>query len=230
MFGHAINPVDVFFQVIVLLFAICVRESARAWMADRLGDPTGKMMGRISLNPIVHIDTVGTIVVPLILIIVGWAPFGWGKPVPVDNRNFKRVVRDDIYCALAGPVSNLLTAFVAVVAIAIIIRSSAAGVVPPSIGRADVASPLVNLFLRAIEINTVLAVFYLIPLPPLDGAQVMRHFLSYEALQKFDQYGNIALMIVIFVLPWIGFNLVGIMAAPFTIIFQALLALFLGFR
>ncbi len=102
--------------------------------------------------------------------------------------------------------------------------------VPPAIGRADVASPLVNLFLRAIEINTVLAVFYLIPLPPLDGAQVMRHFLSYEALQKFDQYGNIALMIVIFVLPWIGFNLVGIMAAPFTIIFQALLALFLGFR
>lgn len=229
MFSHGLNPVDVFFQVIVLLFAICVRESARAWMANRLGDPTGKMMGRVSLNPIVHIDPVGTILVPLILIVVGWAPFGWGKPVPVESRNFKRVVRDDILCALAGPVSNLLTAFVAVVAIAVIIRGSAAGAMPV-IGRSDIASPIVDLFLRAIEINVVLAVFYLIPLPPLDGAQVMHHFLSYKALETFERYGYIALMIIVFGLPLIGFNLIGILAAPFTIFFQTLLALFLGFR
>jgi len=228
MFAHA-NPIDIFFQVIVLLFAICVRESARAWMADRLGDPTGKMLGRVSLNPIVHIDTVGTIVVPLILIVIGWAPFGWGKPVPVDNRNFKKVVRDDILCAIAGPVSNLLTAFLAVVAIAVIFHSAGLGVAPV-IGKADIASPMVDLFLRAIEINVVLAVFNLIPLPPLDASQVVRHFLSYNALQTYDRFGNIALMIIIFVLPMVGFNLIGIMAFPFTIFFQALLALFLGFR
>jgi len=228
MFAHA-NPIDIFFQVIVLLFAICVRESARAWMADRLGDPTGKMLGRVSLNPIVHIDTVGTIVVPLILIVIGWAPFGWGKPVPVDNRNFKKVVRDDILCAIAGPVSNLLTAFLAVVAIAVIFHSTGLGVAPV-IGKADIASPMVDLFLRAIEINVVLAVFNLIPLPPLDASQVVRHFLSYNALQTYDRFGNIALMIIIFVLPMVGFNLIGIMAFPFTIFFQALLALFLGFR
>jgi Zn-dependent protease len=224
-----LDPVDIFFQIIVLLFAICVRESARAWMADRLGDPTGRMMGRISLNPATHIDPVGTILVPLILIVFNRGTFGWGKPVPVESRNFKNVVRDDILCAVAGPVANLLTAFLAVVAIAVIVRGSATGVVP-TIGSAVVGRPLVDLFLRAIEINTLLAVFNLIPLPPLDASQVVRHFLSYQALQKFDQYGYVALMIVVFVLPLIGFNLVGIMSIPFTIIFQTLLALFLGFR
>jgi Zn-dependent protease len=228
MFSHA-NPVDIFFQVIVLLFAICVRESARAWVADRLGDPTGRMMGRVSLNPIVHIDPLGTILIPLILIIFGMAPFGWGKPVPVESRNFKNVVGDDILAALAGPVSNLITAFIAVVAIALLLRGSVAGMVPV-IGRADVASPLVDLFLRAIEINVILAVFNLIPLPPLDASQVVRHFLSYKSLETYDRFGNIALMIIIFVLPMIGFNLIGIMAIPFTIFFQTLLALFLGIR
>jgi Zn-dependent protease len=224
-----LDPVDIFFQIIVLLFAICVRESARAWMANRLGDPTGKMMGRISLNPVTHIDPVGTILVPLILIVFNRGTFGWGKPVPVESRNFKNVVRDDILCAIAGPIANLLTAFLAVVAIAVIARGSAAGAIP-TIGTALVGQPLVDLFVRAIQINVLLAVFNLIPLPPLDASQVVRHFLSYQALQKFDQYGYIALMLVVFVLPMIGFNLVGILSIPFTIFFQALLALFLGFR
>jgi Zn-dependent protease len=187
------------------------------------------MMGRVSLNPIGHIDPLGTILIPLILIIFGMAPFGWGKPVPVESRNFKNVVRDDILAALAGPVSNLITAFIAVVAIALLLRGSVAGMVPV-IGRADVASPLVDLFLRAIEINVILAVFNLIPLPPLDASQVVRHFLSYKSLETYDRFGNIALMIIIFVLPMIGFNLIGIMAIPFTIFFQTLLALFLGIR
>lgn len=224
-----LDPVDIFFQVIVLLFAICVRESARAWTADRLGDPTGRMDGRISLNPIVHIDPVGTILVPLLLIVFNMGTFGWGKPVPVNSRNFKNVVRDDILCAIAGPVANLLTAFLAVVGIAIIYRGSASGTIP-TIGANVVGAPMIDLFSRAIQINILLAVFNIIPLPPLDGAQVMRHFLSYKAQQKFDQYGYVALMLLVFVLPMIGFNVVGILSLPFTIFFQALLALFLGFR
>jgi Zn-dependent protease len=187
------------------------------------------MMGRISLNPITHIDPIGTILVPLILIVFNRGTFGWGKPVPVENRNFKHVVRDDIYCAIAGPIANLLTAFLAVVGIAVIVRGSNAGAIP-TIGTAVVGQPLIDLFVRAIQINVLLAVFNIIPLPPLDAAQVLRHFLSYEALQKFDQYGYIALMLVVFVLPMIGFNLVGILSMPFTIFFQMLLALFLGFR
>ena len=226
---HNLDPVDIFFQVIVLLFAICVRESARAWIADRLGDPTGRMDGRISLNPIVHIDPVGTILVPLLLIVFNMGTFGWGKPVPVNSRNFKNVVRDDILCAIAGPVANLLTAFLAVVGIALIYRGSTSGTIP-TIGANVVGAPLIDLFSRAIQINILLAVFNIIPLPPLDGAQVMRHFLSYKAQQKFDQYGYVALMLLVFVLPMIGFNVVGILSLPFTIFFQALLALFLGFR
>ena len=118
------NPVDIFFEIIVLLFAICVHESAHAWMANRLGDPTAKMLGRVSLNPIVHIDPFGTIIMPLILIVLGFPPFGWAKPTPVDTRNFKNLVRDDILTAVAGPVSNFLTAFLSVIALAIILHGS----------------------------------------------------------------------------------------------------------
>ena len=228
MFSHA-NPVDIFFQVIVLLFAICVHESAHAWMANRLGDPTAKMLGRVSLNPLVHIDPFGTILVPLLMIVLRMAPFGWAKPTPVDNRNFKNLVRDDILTAVAGPVSNFLLAFISVVVVALIVRSSGAGVVP-TVRNADLASPMLDLFLRAIQINVVLGVFNLIPLPPLDGSHVIRHFLSYNALRTYDRIGYFGLMIVIFVLPWIGFNLVGILMTPFMAFFELLLTLFLGFR
>jgi Zn-dependent protease len=228
MFSHA-NPVDIFFQVIVLLFAICVHESAHAWMANRLGDPTAKMLGRVSLNPLVHIDPFGTILVPGLMIAFGMAPFGWAKPTPVDNRNFKNLVRDDILTAVAGPVSNFLTAFISVVALVIIGRSTNAPIGSfLYINNAD--SPLTILFKRAVLINVVLAVFNLIPLPPLDGSHVIRHFLSYNALRVYDRIGYVGLMVVIFVLPWIGFNLVGILMTPFIIFFQALLAIFLGIR
>lgn len=122
--GMHLNPVEIFFEVIVLLFAICVHESAHAWMANRLGDPTAKMLGRISLNPIVHIDPFGTIIMPLLLIVLGFPPFGWAKPTPVDTRNFKHLVRDDILTAVAGPASNFLTAFVAILVLAIIKHGS----------------------------------------------------------------------------------------------------------
>ncbi len=228
MFSHA-NPVDIFFQVIVLLFAICVHESAHAWMANRLGDPTAKMLGRISLNPIVHIDPFGTIIMPLILIVLGFPPFGWAKPTPVDPRNFKNQVKDDILTAVAGPVSNFLTAFVAVIVVAVIAHGSAMTIGNHMRGQ-TVAEALATLFYDAMWINVVLAVFNLIPLPPLDGSHVIRHFLSYNALRVYDRIGYGALIVVLFLLPMIGFNIVGILIAPFMGFFQALLYLFLGFR
>jgi len=228
MFGHA-NPVDIFFQVIVLLFAICVHESAHAWMANRLGDPTAKMLGRISLNPIVHIDPFGTIIMPLILIVLGFPPFGWAKPTPVDPRNFKNQVSDDILTAVAGPVSNFLTAFVAVVILAIILHGSSI-VAGNHMRTATTAEALSVLFYDAMWINVILAVFNLIPLPPLDGSHVIRHFLSYDTLKVYDRFGYGALIVVLFILPMIGFNLVGILVSPFLTFFQALLAVFLGFR
>ncbi len=228
MFSHA-NPVDIFFQVIVLLFAICVHESAHAWMANRLGDPTAKMLGRVSLNPLVHIDPFGTIIMPLILIVLGFPPFGWAKPTPVDPRNFKNQVKDDILTAVAGPVSNFITAFVAIVILAIIVHGSAAGI--GSHMRAETtAEALATLFYDAMWINVILAVFNLIPLPPLDGSHVIRHFLSYNALRVYDRFGYGALIVVLFLLPMIGFNLIGILITPFMAFYQGLLSLFLGFR
>jgi Zn-dependent protease len=225
MFGHA-NPVDIFFQIIVLLFAICVHESAHAWMANRLGDPTAKMLGRVSLNPLVHIDPFGTIIMPLILIVLGFPPFGWAKPTPVDTRNFKNQVRDDILTAVAGPASNFLTAFVAIIVLAIIFHGSNAGIIT-NFRHADIASPLATLFYYAMLINVVLAVFNLIPLPPLDGSHVIRHFLSYNALRVYDRIGYGGLIVIMFILPMIGLPIVSIVIAPFMAFFEGLLNLFL---
>lgn len=227
MFSH-INPVEVFFQIIVLLFAICVHESAHAWMANRLGDPTAKMLGRISLNPIVHIDPFGTIIMPLILIVLGFPPFGWAKPTPVDPRNFKNRVRDDILTAVAGPVSNFITAFIAVIVVALIVHGSGMPM-GQHMRVATTAEALATLFYFAMSINVVLAVFNLIPLPPLDGSHVIRHFLSYNALRVYDRIGYMGLMVIMFVLPLIGLPLVGIVIAPFMALFETLLNLFLRF-
>ncbi|MFZ0314501.1 MAG: site-2 protease family protein [Candidatus Korobacteraceae bacterium] len=228
MFGHA-NPVDIFFQIIVLLFAICVHESAHAWMANRLGDPTAKMLGRVSLNPLVHIDPFGTIIFPLILIVLGFPPFGWAKPTPVDTRNFKNLVKDDILTSVAGPVSNFITAFVAVIALAIIWHGSGAALGNQARG-ADIAAPLAKLFYDAMYINVILAVFNLIPLPPLDGSHVIRHFLSYNALRVYDRIGYAGLVVIMFILPMMGISIIGAIIAPFLAFYEILLALFLGLR
>jgi len=216
------DPVTIFFEIVVLLFAISVHESAHAWMANRLGDPTAKMLGRISLNPLVHIDLFGTILLPAMLILVGFPPFGYAKPTPVDNRNFRNPVRDDILTAVAGPISNFLTALIAVICLAVILHGTG-GAVAPTFGGADVGSPLAKMFELAIWINVILGVFNLIPLPPLDGSHVIRHFLSYETLKVYDRVGYFGLVIVMFVLPMVGCSVVGTMAAPFLVFFYSLL-------
>jgi Zn-dependent protease len=220
------DPVNIFFQLVVLLFAISVHESAHAWMANRLGDPTAKMLGRVSLNPIVHIDPFGTILVPALLVLFGFPAFGWAKPTPVDSRNFKHIVRDDIFTAVAGPVSNFITAFIAVVILAFLYHGS-----PSDVGGllrgGHLREPLREMFGLAILINVVLAVFNLIPLPPLDGSHVIRHFLSYDALKTYDRFGYFGLMILVFVLPMLHFDVVGLLISPFLGFYQQLLNLFL---
>ena len=165
---------------------------------------------------------------PLLLILVGFPPFGWAKPTPVDTRNFKNLVRDDILTAVAGPVSNFLTAFLSVVALAIILHGSDAGIGQNFRG-ADVATPLAKLFEFAILINVVLAVFNLIPLPPLDGSHVIRHFLSYDTLKVYDRVGYIGLIVVLFILPMVGCSIVGTLITPFLVFFSALLNQLLRF-
>jgi Zn-dependent protease len=220
------DPVDVFFQVVVLLFAISVHESAHAWMANRLGDPTAKMLGRVSLNPLVHIDPFGTILLPALMILLHLPVFGWAKPTPVDPRNFKNHVRDDILTAVAGPVSNFLTALLSVIALAILFHGAIRGV-PQSFRGADIGGPLAQLFYSALSINVLLGVFNLIPLPPLDGSHVIRHFLSYNALRIYDRIGYFGLIVLLFLLPMIGISVINILYSPAMAFYYALLNLFL---
>lgn len=207
-----IDPFQVFVQYAVLVFAISVHESAHAWTASRHGDPTARMLGRITLNPIYHIDPIGTFVLPLIALITGMPLIGWGKPTPVNPRNFgKNHVRADIITSVAGPVSNLLVATGSVLVLAMVIRGQSL------LGTA--AEPLFRLFLAALEINVLLAVFNMIPVPPLDGSHVLRHALSGTALAVYDRLGVFGLLLLFLV----GGNVIRTLEAPFMSFFSTLL-------
>src|SRR3954468_4072946 len=106
--------VDIAFQYIAFLFAISIHEAAHAWTAKRLGDPTASMLGRVTLNPRYHIDLIGSVLMPVIAMVAGWVMIGWAKPTPVDPRNFKNKVLDDILTTVAGPASNFLVAGIAI--------------------------------------------------------------------------------------------------------------------
>src|SRR5919201_1120914 len=119
-----LQHVVIVFQVIVFLFAISVHESAHAFTAWRCGDPTARMLGRVSLNPIRHIDPLGTVILPLVAMITHLPVIGWAKPTPVDPRNFRHQIRDDILTSIAGPISNFLVAIIAVRCLVLIALSS----------------------------------------------------------------------------------------------------------
>ena len=161
-------------------FFIClsVHEAAHALVADRLGDPTSKLEGRLSLNPLSHIDLFGTIIVPLLLILSGAPAFGWAKPVMVDIRNFKNPPRDNFLTALAGPISNFLFAIIISLILNFIPSASFAYIL------------LVNL----VVINVALGIFNLVPIPPLDGSKVWHLILSDESYFTLERMGPIILI------------------------------------
>jgi Zn-dependent protease len=191
------NPqyVDYAYEAVAFLFAISVHESAHAWMAAKRGDPTAAMLGRVTLNPIKHIDIIGTIVLPVIALVSGFPMIGWAKPTPVNPRNFKNVVVDDILTSIAGPVSNFLVVIFALIVlgiIGIVSRSTAA------ISGESVLTPISMMFFYLAEINVLLGVFNLIPLPPLDGSHVLRHALSGSVLRAYDAVGMMGLFVLVF--------------------------------
>ncbi|WP_456414496.1 site-2 protease family protein [Thiolapillus sp.] len=185
--------------VLPLIFAITVHESAHGWMADKLGDPTARSMGRVTLNPIPHIDPVGTIVVPLALYALttlsggGGLIFGWAKPVPIDPRNFRNYRRDTALTALAGPVSNfiMLLLWAMVLRLSMGLENSAAWV----------GEPLAYMAVGGIRINTILMVLNLLPILPLDGGRVLASLLpprlsySYAKLEPWGLFILIGLMV-----------------------------------
>ena len=201
-----LEHVDIVFQVIVFLFAISVHESSHAWMANRCGDPTARMLGRITLNPIKHVDLFGTILLPLMALLAHIPMLGWAKPTPVDPRNFKHPVRDDILTAVVGPISNFLVAGVATVLLVAVKHSSLFGLevvtgvlmgeVPPDSN--SILVPICLLLRELLLINVVLAVFNLIPVPPLDGSHVLRHFLPDSMRRAYDTVGWVALLALVY--------------------------------
>lgn len=225
------HVVLILFQVAVLLFALSLHEAAHGWMASRLGDQTARMLGRITLNPLPHIDMVGTILVPALSVFAGWPLIGWAKPTPVNTRNFKNFVRDDVMTTLAGPGSNLLMAVAALVALLVLKLVSAhtvvAAIVSVQMGVADagvvsgspVVFPLALLLYYAVSLNLLLVAFNLLPLPPLDGSHLLRHMLPYNWLRIYDSLGIVS-MILIFIF---GGRLIGLFLNPAMAIFNHIL-------
>jgi Zn-dependent protease len=198
------QAVVVIFEIVVFLFAISVHESSHAWMANRLGDPTARMLGRISLNPIRHIDIVGTILLPALAVISHVPLLGWAKPTPVDTRNFKNPVLDDVLTAVVGPISNFVVAIGCFIVLVAIAKTSTPGlVIVQSLAQRRLVEtssslmPVALLFHEAMKINLLLGIFNLIPLPPLDGSHVIRHFLPDGIRRGFDMAGIALLWILV---------------------------------
>ena len=167
----------------IVIVALTIHEAAHAWTADRLGDPTARQLGRVSLNPLVHIDPIGTVLLPLIAAVTGAPLLGWAKPVPVDIRRLRHHRRDFMIIAAAGPISNVLQACVLAGLYRTFYPVEAVDLVPA-------------ILKFAVQINLSLAFFNLIPVPPLDGGNVLAGLVPESAARVLDQmrqFGFIAL-------------------------------------
>jgi Zn-dependent protease len=190
-----INFAQVFISFIVLLFSLTVHEMAHAWTADRLGDPTARLLGRVSFNPLVHADPIGTVLFPLIAMISHFPLIGWAKPVPVDQRHLRRPRRDFVLVAAAGPASNLALALIASSLLAVL------PVTPVTLGEPNASAPIASMLAQAKWLNVMLAVFNMIPIPPLDGGNVLGGLLPRPLARQFDlvrPYGFLLLYLLMF--------------------------------
>ena len=203
----------ILFQVVVLVLAFSVHESAHAYAAMRLGDPTAYMLGRVTLNPMKHLDPLGSVLVPLISLVYGGWLIGWAKPCPVTTRNFRNLRRDDILVSMAGPASNLAMATIALLLLIVFKHAAPGGLVTIEAAMAtanhaavDVGAlplfPVAMLLYYGVLINLLLFVFNLIPIPPLDGSHVLRHFLPYRVEQVYDRLGMFALIFLFIIFGW----------------------------
>ena len=176
-----INFAQLFIAFGVLLFSLTIHEMAHAWSADRLGDPTARLLGRVSINPLVHADPVGTVLFPLLAMMSGLPLIGWAKPVPVNLRRLRRERHGFVLVAAAGPASNLALAFLASAALAMVPVS------PVILGEPNVSAPVATALSLAVRLNLLLAVFNMLPIPPLDGGNVLSGLLPRSLSATFDR-------------------------------------------
>lgn len=185
-----------------LLFALCFHEAAHAWTADRCGDPSARLLGRVTMNPVKHADPIGTVVMPLVMMVFGSQfLFGWAKPVPFNPINLRNMRRDPVLIALAGPASNILLMLITIVMIRVLLGLSDAGILSGA-----VAGQTLVFFAYFAMINLVLALFNMIPVPPLDGHYLLNYFLPPSGQQMMQQIGPMGILLAILIAqPVLGF-------------------------
>ena len=237
----SIQLVIALYEFVILIFSLSFHECAHAWMASRLGDQTAREMGRVTLNPIRHIDPIGTILFPAIMIFgpvfgMGGAGMmiGWAKPTPVITRNFRHIRRDDNLTTLAGPASNLILVFLSFALLVVIIlaipdgKMAVISAVQMQLVPGDTSAPqaLALLGWLMIEVNVALMIFNLIPIPPLDGSHVLRNMLPYNSLNTYDQIGRYGFFLILI----LGRFIVGFFMEPVMHVVISALILFLRLR
>lgn len=194
------------FSIIVLIFSAVIHEYSHGWMADKLGDPTARYMGRLTLNPLAHLDPLGSVIVPIVLLVTSGFMVGWAKPVPYNPYNLKDQKNGPALVGLAGPASNLLIALIFGIAIRILMFQGSA-----------VDGRIIMLFGVIVLYNILLALFNMMPIPPLDGSKVLFHLMPYsmhgirELLER-----NYLLLLIAFILFGFDYILVPLLVFLFT--------------
>ena len=186
---------DALYILPVLLFSVVVHEIAHGWVALKCGDPTARDAGRLTLNPIPHIDLFGSIILPLMIVFSGSSFFlAWAKPVPVNPNNFYNYRRDDILVSSAGPISNLIMGFLCCIGFIVISKVS------PDPEAGTFSYFITRMVISGISLNVFLAIFNLIPVPPLDGSHILASFLPESIGNQYRRIGFVGIFIVIFLL------------------------------
>ena len=201
----------------VLLFAVVIHEVSHGWMAERLGDPTARYAGRLTLNPLPHLDLFGSILLPAMLLL-SRAPFlfGYAKPVPVNPYNLRNPKKDMMWVGFSGPAANFATALCCGFLFRFLFHQNVTGIVGTFVGLLSIG----------VIINIILAIFNLIPIPPLDGSKILMGFLPPEheyTFRSLERYGFLILLGILFIGPMVGLNIFGwiiaIFGNPFCLLF-----------
>jgi Zn-dependent protease len=223
-FLQNIDIATVAIQFVVLLFSLSIHEASHAWMADRMGDYTARYLGRVTLNPIPHIDPIGTILFPLLMFFTSIPIIGWAKPVPINPAHLRNPRKDNIYISLSGPAANLLAGFSAF-AVLLVLRIADPNLMLALFSRAPgndtILTPVVLILYYLFFINIALALFNCIPIPPLDGHWVLYGVLSDDAaaaLERIGRYGFLILYALMFMgvfrYLFIPINLLSVLLIP----------------